>query len=138
MSTSFVVRGFALSAAALLMIGIATPTFAVPGKARGVGSGAWKSDADGAKAPRRWNADVTREADDSISGRVTIKNHPAISGANLSGQISGHRVSGIMTDDNGRRLGTFDGVITPKGVHGTFKAINGDHGWWSWDGPAPQ
>ena len=98
------------------------------------GSGAWQTEGKLHRAAQQWSLDVAREPDNSIRGRISVNDSPLLSAGNVEGQIVGNRVSGKVSDDDGRHLLTFDGKVTSDGMFGTYTDRTGEVGTWAWDG----
>jgi hypothetical protein len=87
------------------------------------------------RAAQRWDIDVTRADDDSLSGRVRLAGSPLTRSGVLRGRIEGRRVEGSLSDEAGNHVATFVGTLTPTGgVQGTYQDRSGEVGRWSWDG----
>ena len=100
------------------------------------GSGGWKPDQQSPAATQPWTLQVTRGADNSISGRVAVARSPLLTSGNVQGQIVGENVSGTITDDAGTIVARFEGTINAGGMWGTYTDCTGGVG--AWEGAAPQ
>ena len=100
------------------------------------GNGGWKPDQQSPAATQPWTLQVTRAADNSITGRVAIAGSPLLTSGNVQGQIVGENVSGTITDDAGTIVARFDGTINASGMWGTYTDYTGEVG--AWEGAAPQ
>ena len=116
---------------------IAAP--AAPITARAIaGGGDFKADGKAAVPMQRWDLQVTRGDDNSITGRVNLGGSPLAAAGNVQGHIVGSNVSGTITDDDGRKVASFTGTVTGRGITGTYTDRTGETGSWSWNGPPPQ
>lgn len=102
------------------------------------GSGAFKADGKNPAPIQRWDLQVTRGDDNSISGRVNLGGSPLANAGNVQGHIVGTNVSGTVTDDDGNKVASFTGTVTAKGITGVYTDRTGETGSWSWDSPPPQ
>ncbi len=89
---------------------------------------------------KRLQVQATRIGTDRLTGlvSVTVGTRALIRDANVSGQINGRRVWGDISDDSGKPLATFEGIVSRTGLQGTFTAATDEQGAWTWDGPLPQ
>jgi len=98
--------------------------------------GGWKRPGDDAAAPNhKWTVDLKRGENGVLTGRMNVVGHSRVRGANLKGTLVGMEVSGILTDDHGKQIGTFKGNVTPTGAEGDFTENNGQTGAWTWQRP---
>ena len=103
------------------------------------GQGRWHSGrAHDDRDQRAWHLHVERGDDDSLVGRIGLVGSPTLTSAQIEGQISGKDVYGVLVDDAGMQVGTFDGTLANNRVNGTYQTADGDSGNWSWDGPPPE
>jgi hypothetical protein len=102
------------------------------------GSGAFKADGEKPVPMQRWDLQVTRGDDNSISGRVNLGGSPLANAGNVQGHLVGSNVSGTVTDDDGNKVASFTGTVTASGITGTYTDRTGETGSWSWDGPPPK
>lgn len=104
------------------------------------GDGRWWSDGNeslrGAGADKGWSVTALRTTDDEIRGRVSLTGVPQVNAANVEARLSGRGVIGKLLDDEGQVLATFEGTVSAAGASGTFVALGGGTGSWTWDGPA--
>lgn len=115
------------------------PAAAVAITARDIaGAGGWKTDGTAAHPLKRWNLDVHRGDDNSITGRVNLGGSPLASSGNVNGHIVGTLVTGTITDDDGKQVAKFHGQLNSQGMSGTYTDRTGETGSWSWDGQLPQ
>jgi len=99
------------------------------------GGGSWQKGAEVRRTTQRWEIDVTRADDDSLSGRVTLAGSPLMQSGVLRGKVAGRRIEGSLSDDAGNHVATFIGTLTPGGGgQGTYQDRSGEVGRWSWDG----
>jgi hypothetical protein len=116
---------------------IAAP--AAPITARDIaGRGAFKADRQNPMPMQRWDLQVTRGDDNSISGRVNLGGSPLANAGKVQGHIVGTNVSGTVTDDDGNKVASFTGTVTANGITGVYTDRTGETGSWSWDGPPPK
>ena len=102
------------------------------------GSGGWETDGKRRVANHRWNLQLTRGDDNSVSGRVTLNGSPLASAGNVHGQIQGEGVFGTVTDDAGHEVAAFEGTITASGMRGKYMDRTGEIGDWASDGLPPK
>jgi hypothetical protein len=102
------------------------------------GSGAFKADGKNPMPMQRWDLQVTRGDDNSISGRVNLGGSPLANAGNVQGHIVGTNVSGTVIDDDGNKVASFTGTVTANGITGMYTDRTGETGSWSWDGPPPK
>jgi hypothetical protein len=101
------------------------------------GNGAWQREARGGPA-QQWQIDVTRRADDTIEGTVTLQGSPLLQTGTLRGTIDGTMVSGRLSDPAGNHVADFVGRIAPDGTwRGSYRDRTGEVGRWSWNGSVP-
>ncbi len=89
---------------------------------------------------KRIQVQATRIGTDRLTGRVSVTagTRALIRDANVNGQINGRRVWGDISDDTGKPLATFEGIVSRTGLQGTFTAATDAQGTWTWDGPLPR
>lgn len=102
------------------------------------GSGAFKADGKNPAPMQRWDLQVIRGDDSSISGRVNLGGSPLANAGNVQGHIVGTNVSGTVIDDDGHKVASFTGTVTANGITGMYTDRTGETGSWSWDGPPPK
>ena len=98
------------------------------------GAGLWKSDGKQGRGSQHWKLDVVRGPDDSLRGRISVANSPVIADANVDGRISGDIVRGLILDDAGIPLASFEGKVSPGGITGKYTDRSGETGQWAWHG----
>lgn len=102
------------------------------------GDGGWKTDGKAQRAAQRWNIDLKRLEDDTLTGLVTIEDSPLMHDGTLAGKIEGGRVSGTIQDDKGLHVATFVGTANGSGgFRGSYEDRTGEVGDWEWAGPLP-
>jgi hypothetical protein len=102
------------------------------------GGGGWEHDGGSPRA-RRWDIDVTRADDGTLTGEVTMAGSPLTDRGQLRGTISGRRVAGAITDRDGHHVADFTGVVGRDGrLRGTYQDRTGEVGRWSWEGSLPR
>lgn len=128
-----------LGSAAAVLGQTAPPAVEAPIAARRVaGGGSWQSDGGAVRATRRWDLQLSRGADDALTGRVTLQGSPLLSTGTVRARIIGRNVAGTVADDAGNRAITFQGTIEADRMSGTYTDRTGETGAWAWDGPPPQ
>lgn len=105
---------------------------------RMAGGGGWKGGRGGDRSRQRWQLDVQRADDGSLSGEVVLSGSPLARKANLMGKIEGRLVSGTLADERGQLVASFRGTISDRGISGEYTDRSGEVGDWSWEGTLPQ
>ncbi len=99
------------------------------------GDGAWKADGRAAKTTQRWDLSMTRKADGSVSGRITVVDSPLLTNGSIEGRLDGRRLSGVILDEGGNRAASFDGSVgADRIMRGTYTDRTGETGEWEWEG----
>jgi len=62
------------------------------------------------------------QGDAEVTGQISFTNSPCFSGGDLSGQVSGNRLTGSLTAGSIRV--DFDGTVTGDQLNGTYDTIN--------------
>jgi len=129
--------GVLLATFAIVPVVSGQPSSGATGETATNGAGIWKSRSQTlARATQEWALAVTRGADDSLHGRISIADSPTLHGGNVHGRVSGKSVSGTITDDDGNFVAAFEGVLDGEEMAGTYRSADGDSGTWSWSEPA--
>lgn len=98
-------------------------------------AGSWGASLDvRTQSVQRWDVEALRTKDKQLQGRIIISGSSLFESANVQGRLSGRGVSGILLDDEGQELATFEGAVTPNGGYGTYRDRNGQTGEWQWSG----
>jgi hypothetical protein len=128
--------------------GLSTPAYAERGgreppaiAARELrGGGGWEREGRaGGGAAQRWDIDVSRADDGTLSGAVALDGSALMRRGTLHGRIDGQRLSGRIADVAGNHVADFVGVVGRDGVmRGSYQDRTGEVGRWSWDGPLPR
>ena len=97
------------------------------------GDGDWKTDGRTQKATQRWDLDLTRAEDGSVSGEITVADSPLLANGSVQGRMDGRRISGVILDEAGDRAASFEGTVGPDQVlRGTYTDRTGETGEWEW------
>jgi hypothetical protein len=130
----------ALSARPAVAEEVEPPSVDPPITARVIeGGGAWKTDGESPKASQRWELDVTRGDDNSLSGQVTLHDSPLLTTGKVQGRILGGRtVTGRVLNEAGEAVVSFQGRIGTEEMSGTYTDSTGETGEWVWEGVPPQ
>ncbi|HYC50572.1 MAG TPA: hypothetical protein VEB19_05615 [Gemmatimonadaceae bacterium] len=80
-----------------------------------------------------WSAHVSREADGVFTGLLFVQGSELLQYARVEGFVDAKTISGVMLDNSGGQLGTFNGEIEGMNVAGSYTFHNGDHGEWIWE-----
>lgn len=100
------------------------------------GGGSWKARRRD-HGPQRWHLQINRGSDGWVRGRIRIEGSPFVTDGIVEGRIAGDTIVGTIADDNGSQVATFQGTVTQKGMFGTYTAVDGEVGEWSWAGKPP-
>jgi hypothetical protein len=91
------------------------------------------------KASQRWELDVTRGDDNTLSGQVTLHDSPLLTTGKVQGRILGGRtVTGRVLNEAGEAVVSFQGRIGTEEMSGTYTDSTGETGEWVWEGVPPQ
>ncbi len=102
------------------------------------GGGQWKTEGLAAKSSQRWDLQLTRGDDDTLTGRVTLGDSPLATSANVHGRLVGRTLTGRLIDDEGNYVASFEGTIGIGRMSGSYTDRTGESGTWEWEGPPPK
>ncbi len=127
-----------LGATLLAAVGIAErfPSVTVPRDIGTHGSWVWDSAVDADQGVMPWSVQLTRDANNRISGRIAVAGLPLFKEGNLDGEITLPWVRGVVSDDDGNEFGRFEGTVGAAGIDGSFVTVDGEVGAWAWTWPA--
>lgn len=111
-------------------VGKSSPRIAQP---RIQGGGLWKGRGRARRPRQRWSMDIDRDDDGTIHGRIDVKDSVLLTEGRVEGVISGRRITGTISGEQGAAVAKFYGIITDEGVRGTYVDVTGETGEWFWE-----
>lgn len=102
------------------------------------GDGSWKTDGVAKRAAQRWNLDLRRADDGTISGLITVTDSPLLQAGRIHGRIDGRTISGTILGDQGEYVARFNGLLNNGRFQGKYTDRTGETGEWEWEGEPPQ
>lgn len=102
------------------------------------GGGSWKTDGEVKRTTQQWSLDLRRSDDGTVSGLITIKDSPLFSVGKVHGKLDDRVISGTITDEEGKEVAQFNGVLSRSGFRGKYVDRTGESGDWEWEGTLPE
>lgn len=95
------------------------------------GGGVWQDQASNVKRP--WRIHLLRDAEGAIRAKLSIPGVVKLDGAQVEAQVIGQEAFGVLLDDKGAQIGTFNAILLPGGAGGSFIMGDGQTGQWEYD-----
>lgn len=143
MSTRRIVA--ALGAIALILCTAASPFPALaesaqcvdrpvePPPTRFAGAGTWEPVADKSAAARGWRIHALQRDDGGVQAKLSMPGIPQLDGAAVEAQVIGSEAFGVLLDEKGAQIATFNATLWGEGAGGSFVMGNGQSGTWGYD-----
>ena len=97
------------------------------------GSGEWRRASASAEQNRAWRVHAVRRDDGSVKGKLSVLGVPGMQDVRIEGQIMQQDAFGVLLDERGTQVATFNAKLSPDGSGGSFILGSGDSGTWEYD-----
>ncbi len=97
------------------------------------GAGHWHADNDLVGPHRSWRIHAFRREDGSIKAKLSVLGVPRFENVTVEGQIVEGDAFGLLLDDKGTEVASFNAKLSPDGFGGSFILGNGESGTWEYD-----
>jgi hypothetical protein len=101
--------------------------------ARFAGAGLWRQQEASAAGDRPWRLHAVRGMDGSVQAKLSVLGVPGFADVTLEGQIIDSDAFGVLLDEKGQQVATFNAKLAADGNGGSFILGNGESGTWGYD-----
>lgn len=95
------------------------------------GGGVWQDRASSAKRP--WRVHLLRDAEGAIRAKLSVPGVAKLDGAHVEAQVIGREAFGVLLDEKGAQIDTFNATLQAAGAGGSFIMGDGQTGQWEYD-----
>jgi len=106
----------------------------VPIADRFAGTGRWRRPGDDLTQQRGWRIHAVRRTDGSVQAKLSL-GVPGMEDVTVEAHVIGQDAFGILFDERGGRVATFNAKISADGRSGSFILGSGESGTWEHDAP---
>lgn len=97
------------------------------------GGGMWRTGEEKSGAGRPWRIHVLRDGDGAVRAKVSLPGESRLDGAQVEAQVMGREAFGVLLDEQGAQIGTFNATLWGAGAGGSFTMGDGRSGVWQYD-----
>lgn len=100
---------------------------------RFAGAGGWRSEAAPMEKNRPWRLHAVTSKDGSVKAKLSVLGIPGFEDLTVEGQVIERDAFGVLLDEKGQQVATFNAKLSADGNGGSFILGNGESGTWEYD-----
>lgn len=100
---------------------------------RFAGAGTWRDVEDKSATARGWRIHALQRSDGGVQAKLSVPGVPELDGAAVEAQVIGSEAFGVLLDEKGAQIATFNATLWGEGAGGSFVMGNGQSGTWGYD-----
>lgn len=97
------------------------------------GGGTWRLQEGTAKATRPWRVHMVPAEDGALRAKLSMPGVETLDGATVEAQVIGREAFGVLLDEKGAQIATFNATLWARGAGGSFVMGDGQSGVWEYD-----
>lgn len=98
-----------------------------------VGGGRWRTAAGGEAPGRGWRIDAVQDNEGAVKAKLSVLGVPGFEDVTIEAQMIEGEAFGVLLDQKGTQVATFNAKLSTDRSGGTFVLGNGESGIWEYD-----